>query len=124
MEIKIQISITNEQTGSEVEPKITIIREGKAPQTPTPSTQAQEAQFTPLTAFYPPVEGEHGNKGNTNAAKSYQAGRKTHTCSRCGAPNRRLRSCGTCKTCVDWSDEEASLTKQYATADAWLSREV
>ena len=108
MEIKIQISIMTEQNGDEVEPKVTIIREGRAPQTPTLDTERQQAEFKPLSAFYPPVEAEHGNTGNTNAAKTYQAGRKTHQCSRCGAPNRRIRKCGTCKTCAEWSDDTAT----------------
>lgn len=112
MEIKIQISIQTEQTGDEVKPKVTIIQEGKAPQTPTLDTERPQAEFKPLSAFYPLVEGEHGNIGNTNAAKSYRAGRKTHTCSRCGAPNRRIRACGTCKECENLSDSTCSMMKE------------
>ena len=83
MKITIIIEHANERPANEVKPKITIVKAQKD----------KKPQFKPLTDFTPPVNGlndGHGYFGNTNAAKTYRQGRKTHQCSNCGASNRRM----------------------------------
>jgi hypothetical protein len=93
VKITIIIEHAQEQTADEVKPKITI---EKRPQRPSLNDMGSEYTFRKLSEFYPPTE---GYLGNTNAAKTYHQGRKTHQCSNCGAPNRRMIEDGYCKDC-------------------------
>lgn len=87
MKITIIIEHDNEHTADEVKPKISIIK----------AQDNKKPRFKPLTDFAPPFG--VGYLGNTNAAKTYYQGRKTHQCSNCGAPNRRMVADGYCKDC-------------------------
>ena len=106
--IKIIIEIDSkmiEQLGDEVKPKMTIIRAGKAPQTPSLNDTGSQYQYRTLDTFSPSLE--HGGVGNRNAAKKYRQGRKIHTCFRCGAPHRHNNLAkGGCVECRGVSDEE------------------
>ena len=95
MKITIIIEHDNKHTADEVKPKITI---EKGPHRPSAilNDMGSEYTFRKLTEFMPPSEGWYGN---TNAAKTYHQGRKTHQCGNCGAPNRRMVEDGHCKDC-------------------------
>ena len=89
MKIMIEISIDREQNADEVKPRITIIKAQKD----------KKPRFKPLTEFAPPFGATNGYVGNTNAAKTYWQGRKTHECGNWGAPNRLMVADGYCKDC-------------------------
>lgn len=93
MKITIIIEHDNEHTANEVKPKITV---EKRSQSPSLQDMGSEYTFRKLTEFMPPTEGYFGN---TNAAKTYNQGRKTHQCGKCGAPNRRMVADGFCRDC-------------------------
>lgn len=105
MKITIIIEHANEHPANEVKPVVVetqrfghpnIVVE-KRQERPSLNDMGSEYTFRKLSEFYPT---KSGYIGNTNAAKTYKQGRKTHQCSNCGASNRRMSNKdGYCHDC-------------------------